>query len=1053
MTKGTRAPLRSLAATLALTLVISGALAQAQTVPWPPAMPQQIPNMGQQITPLPYQGSGGTQLGGPAGAQFSLLNPGLTDLPTWYVGQAATTVVSPDNKTMLILTSGYNRVYGAVVPPPAQPWQPQDSNEYVFIYDISNQTPSLTQVVQIPITYFGIVFDPISSKTLSNGTARYSRFYVAGASYDLVYTISMDPQSMLWAVDKADSARHMMSHKLGVGLNISPNGATAINSQVGVYPCAAGLGISSDGLTLVVANYYNDSITVFTGGYLKWTLLKDLDLRPGKSATSPQPGVPGGEYPFAVVVKGTGSTATAYVSSIRDREIDVVSLGATPAVTARVKVKGQPNKMTLNGAQTFLYVAEDQSDTVDVIDTAANSIVETIPVVAQLLPASLVATKNYTYSGANPNSVTLSPDETQLYVTDGNLNCLSVIALSPGHTGDQVIGLIPTGWYPNSVNVVPAANGSPAYAYVATQKSPTGANPLWCYGGYGPPNSPNCFPSNQYNPQLTKATLQSFPLPTLLELPALTANIMTNNHLSYVESASDLVLMAKVREGIKHVIFILKENRTFDQVLGDLQNKSNGDPALTLFGADITPNQHKLATSFVTLDNIMATAEVSYDGWLWSTAAQAPDVVQHQTPVTYAYRALSLDVDGDDRNVNVAMPAVSTGSVQGDLAARTAADPFTSPDPDVLPGKAFAGAPDGPDKDGNKVMNVGYLWDAALLAGLSVRNYGFFIDCTRYSTTDYAIPVYRNPFESNAVVAYPSNVALAPFTDPYFRGFDNSLADYWRFKEWERDFDARYKNDHHAGRTAGDLPALTLVRLMHDHTGNYSVALDGVNTPDLEVADNDYAVGLLVEKISKSPFADSTLIFIIEDDAQDGGDHVDSHRTTAYVAGAYVKQGAVVSTPYTTINFIRTMEEVLNIPSLKAALNLPPMLNLNDASVAPMSDIFNPTPGTWSFKATPAPILYNTSLPLPPQVTGMVVPRPSHNAKYWARATRGMDFSDADRVDDDLYNHILWKGMMGAKPYPAGPTGVDLRQNREEVLARYRQSLKQKAAQAPKQNN
>jgi YVTN family beta-propeller protein len=1010
--------------------------------------------MGQQITPLPYQGTGGAQLGGPANAQLTLLNPGLADRPIWYVGQAATTVVSPDNNTMLVLTSGYNRVFSQIVEPPASPWQPQDSNEYVFIYDISKQTPSLTQVVQIPITYFGIIFDPQSSKTLANGTARYTRFYVAGASYDLIHTISMDPTSMLWKEEGLASTRLVMNHnKQGIGLNIAPNGATAINSQVGVVPCAAGLAISSDGMTLVVANYYNDSITIFTGGYGKWVPLKELDLRPGKSATNPQSGVPGGEYPFWAVVKGTGSTATAYVSSIRDREIDVVSLGATPAATARIKVKGQPNKMTLNGAETFLYVAEDQSDTIDVIDTAANAIVETIPVVAPLLPTSLTATNKYTYSGANPNSVTLSPDETQLYVTNGNLNCVSVIALSPGHTGDQVIGLIPTGWYPNSVSVVPAANGGPAYAYVATQKSPTGANPLWCYGGYGPPNSPNCYPANQYNPQLTKATLQSFPLPGAAELPALTQSVKTNNNFSYVESASDLALMAKVREGIKHVIFILKENRTFDQILGDLYNASNGDPTLTLFGAGITPNQHALAANFVTLDNIMATAEVSYDGWLWSTAAQAPDVVQHQTPVTYAYRALSLDVDGDDRNVNVAIPAVSTGTPQGDVAARTAADPFTSQDPDVLPGTAFSGAPDGPDKDGDKVVNAGYLWDAALLAGLSVRNYGFFIDCTRYSTTEFAIPVYRNPFANNATVAYPSNVALAPFTDPYFRGFDNSLPDYWRFKEWERDFDARYKDNHHAGRSVADMPALTLVRLMHDHTGNYSAAIDGVNTPDLQVADDDYAVGLLVEKISKSPFADSTLIFIIEDDAQDGADHVDSHRTTAYVVGPYVKQGAVVSKLYTTINFIRTMEEVLNIPNLKAALNLPPMLNLNDAAAAPMTEIFNPTPGKWSFKATPSSILYNTSLPLPPPSVSMVVPKPAHNAKYWAQATKGMDFTDADRLDDNLYNRILWKGMMGNKPYPAGPTGADLRQNREDLLARYRQSLKQKAAQAPRQNN
>ena len=207
--------------------------------------------------------------------------------------------------------------------------------------------------------------------------------------------------------------------------------------------------------------------------------------------------------------------------------------------------------------------------------------------------------------------------------------------------------------------------------------------------------------------------------------------------------------------------------------------------------------------------------------------------------------------------------------------------------------------------------------------------------------------------------------------------------DYYRYKEWERDFDANY--------ASGGLPALSLVRLMHDHTGNFGAAIDGVNTPELMEADNDYAVGLLVQKIANSMYANNTLIFVVEDDSQDGGDHVDSHRTVAFVAGAYVKQGAVVSTPYNTIDFMRTMEEVLG---------LPPM-NLNDALAHPMADIFNttqsPTP-VELYRGRP-PHLYNTQLPLPPAPAGLNVPKSTHDAKYWARATKGMDFSDADRVD------------------------------------------------------
>jgi hypothetical protein len=203
------------------------------------------------------------------------------------------------------------------------------------------------------------------------------------------------------------------------------------------------------------------------------------------------------------------------------------------------------------------------------------------------------------------------------------------------------------------------------------------------------------------------------------------------------------------------------------------------------------------------------------------------------------------------------------------------------------------------------------------------------------------------------------------------------------------------------------------------------------------VADNDYAVGLLIETVANSKYAKDTLIFVVEDDAQDGGDHVDSHRSIAFVVGPYVKQKAVVSTQYNTVDFLRTIEEVLG---------LSPM-NLNDALARPMTDIFNTTPSSWSFTAIPSPALYNTYLPLPPKQAGLIVPKPAHNAKYWARATTGMDFETEDRVDPLDFNHILWKGIMGKKPYPAAPTGLDLRQNREDLLARYRWSLKKKTAQ------
>ena len=981
---------------VALAVLMSGAAYTQQphiAMPPTPANVQALPNMGQQITPL-----------APLGSRFEPMNPGLLDNPDWLAGQAVTTVVSPDHKTMLALTSGYNRVYTSN----SAQWYGPDSNEYVFIYDIATRVPLKKQVVQIPNSYSGIVFDP-------SGTA----FYVAGGPSDNVHIFSLGAAGT-WA------------EAAGLALAL---GHTAGGVGIGAHACAAGVAVSNDGQTLVVANYYNDSITVFNAGLGNWAKGRELDLRPGKSDPA-KVGTPGGEYPFWVAVKGNGSGATAYVSSIRDREIVVVSLGGTAAVTARIPVKGQPNKMILNAAQSLLYVAEDQSDTVDVIDTVGNAILETIPVIA---PPSVVPTALAQYTGANPNSVTLSPDEKQLYVTEGNLNSIAVVALSGANSGDQVVGLIPTGWYPNSVSF----SGDGAWVYVVNAKSPTVPNIGFCYGGYGPPGSKNCNGTNQYNPELTKAGLQSFPRPSTAQLTTLTAQVAINNRFSSTESDSDAAVMAAVRQGVQHVIFIIKENRTYDQILGDLEI-GNGDPDLTEFGEAVTPNQHNLARTFVTLDNFMDTAEVSYDGWAWTTSARATDMVERQYPVTYALRGLALDSGGLNRNVNVGYPTAGE---------RQAASPLTPADPDLLPGQADVSAPDGP---GNQV-NTGYLWDAALRANLTVRNYGFFVDGLRYSTPPL-IPLVRKPASTGTVVAYPSSASLAPRTDMFFRGFDNALPDYYRYTEWAREFDANYllpairlperPRDSRAAaagatpsaaRSTG-LPALSLVRLMHDHTGNYDTAIDGVNTPELQIADNDYAVGLLIQKVANSAYANNTLIFIVEDDAQDGGDHVDSHRSVAFVAGAYVKQGALVSTQYNTIDFLRTIEEVLG---------LPPM-NLNDALARPMADIFNTTPTPWSFTATPAAILYGTRLPLPPRQAGLTVPKPTHNARYWARVTKGMDFKDEDRVDPLDFNHILWKGLKGNTPYPAATTGLDLRLNREALLARYRLSLKRRTTAAPK---
>jgi DNA-binding beta-propeller fold protein YncE len=1045
--------------------------------------PQAIPNMAQLITPLAATGS-----------SFQALDTGMVVTDSfnpqvapreWLAGQGVTTSISPDGNTLLVLTSGYNRVFQGPFPL----FDPLYSSEYIFVFDITNHAPVFKQAIPIPNAYHGIAWDP-------SGTA----FYVSGGMGDAPFGTDPIPYTKnglpaeyngdnvhivtqtngIWApaaeldlgqntsATSSTPARTVVEgHPSGNGLPVPNSAFASVNSAVFVAPMAAGVAISSDGQTLVVANYYNDSITVFTGGLSVWlsqwvtntntnsmqgmqgTLQgTELDLRPGMAASSPAHGIPGGEYPFWVVLSGSsGPGAKAYVSSLRDREIDVVSLGetcvsptappacqvgsATPVVTARIPLKGQPNKMVLNKARTLLYVAEDESDTVDVIDlnpldkgspsqnvpATVNTVIESIPVIAP--PADRASFALTQYTGANTNSVTLSPDETQLYVTNGNLNNIAVVNLTGTHHGDQVAGLIPTGWYPNSVSI--SNDGS--WAYVVNMKSPTGANPDECYA-YGPTGYPTCMPSGEYNPQLTKAGLLSFPLASIpAQLSNLTAQVEANNRFAATSSTGPVI--AAVQQGIQHVIYILKENRTYDQVLGDL-GRGDGDPALLLFGQEITPNQHNLAQQFVTLDNFRATAEVSYDGWAWSTSARTPDIIEHQFPINYAQRGLALEGGGTDRNVNVALPTLAQRQASDPLMPGGALSPNVTGGEDLLPGQTDVDAPDGPDNE----VNTGFLWNNALRAGLTVRSYGFFVDTTCYNVPSCQTPLAHDPYSTNTIVAPSANVALTPFTDTYFRGFDPAFPDYYRFKEWERDFDANYAK--------GGLPNLSLVRFMHDHTGSFSTSIDGVNTPDRDVADNDYAVGLLVQKIANSPiYKNNTLIFIVEDDAQDGGDHVDSHRTTAYVAGAYVKNG-VVSTAYNTIDFIRTMEEVLD---------LPPM-NLNDALATPMSDIFNTTPSAWTFTATPAAILYCTQLPLP----GPALPcnNPTPNVKYWARVTKGMDFTDADLVDDNTFNRVLWRGMTGNRPYPSRPTGKNLRLNRDKLLADYRRSLAHKTARAPR---
>jgi DNA-binding beta-propeller fold protein YncE len=255
-------------------------------------------------------------------------------------------------------------------------------------------------------------------------------------------------------------------------------------------------------------------------------------------------------------------------------------------------------------------------------------------------------------------------------------------------------------------------------------------------------------------------------------------------------------------------------------------------------------------------------------------------------------------------------------------------------------------------------------------------------------------------------------------TDPYFRGFDQRFPDYWRFKEWEREFDDYVAHNN--------LPSLELVRLPHDHLGLFDEAVDGVNTVETEIADNDYALGLLVEKVAQSKYARDTLIFIIEDDAQNGPDHVDAHRSLALIAGPYVKQRAVISKRFNTVTLLRTMEEVLGIKPL----------GLNDALQPPMSEVFSTQQATWNYKARVPAILRSTKLPLPAAAAKEApgATESSHDAAYWAEKTKDFDFSAEDKLDSEGFNMVLWKGLKGdSQPYPLERDGRDLSKHRSAL--------------------
>ena len=619
-------------------------------------------------------------------------------------------------------------------------------------------------------------------------------------------------------------------------------------------------------------------------------------------------------------------------------------------------------------------------------------------------------------TGAAPTSVAVNKNT--LYAVNAGSNSIAVIPLSGPHAF-ATVGLLPTAYDPTDVTF--SADGS--WLYIINGKSDTGPNPGYGYGNFAfiqyivPPGGP--FPggnaaesailraNNQYQFQLEHASLVSARVPNGDDLGDLTSRVASNNGYFFEPRERDQETMEFLHGKIKHIIYVVKENRTFDQILGDLNNGSNGEPSLALFGQQVTPSFHSMASNFVTLDNFMDPGDGSMDGWSWTMRGRVTNTETLTQQINYARvnRGLSYEGEGQNRNIPSNLNTVAERDLFFDPTGATT--PYSSATSTLSGGTAniLAGDGDHAATDGPTGYQQGYIFNAVLNAGGTVRNYGWMAN-TPGSVGTIANPV-TDPFTAGIIQTTAANAVINQngFYDPYFRAYDQVYPDFWRFNEWNREFQQFVQN--------GNLPTLEMIRgLSHDHTGSFGSALGGVNTPELQQADNDYAVGLLVQTVANSPYANNTLIIIIEDDSQDGADHVDSHRATTYFVGPYVKQHAVVSTRYSQPNVLRTIEDILGTEHL----------NLNTYYARPMADVFNThSSGQWTFIATASTLLKLTNLGLNVKKVNFAAGpdlKPTHTAQWWEDKTRGFDFSAEDRVPTELYNKILWEGLKGT-PAPA----------------------------------
>ena len=576
-------------------------------------------------------------------------------------------------------------------------------------------------------------------------------------------------------------------------------------------------------------------------------------------------------------------------------------------IMGSVPVGDNPNELLLNKDGSLLYVANANDNSVSVIDTRKRTVIETLD--AALFPRSP--------QGSTTNGIALSEDGNTLYIANADNNCLALFDVSvPSQSRSK--GFMPTGWYPTAVrvvdNIIFVANGKG----FTSLPNPGGPNPAGRKQDVEyQKGSKEKVEEVQYIGGLFKGTLSMIKEPEREQLDVYTQTVYRNSPFS-----KEKEMQSKGMEGnpvpmkvgdsspIKYVFYIIKENRTYDQVLGDMP-EGNGDSSLVLFGERITPNQHSLAREFVLLDNFYVNGEVSADGHNWSTGAYATDYLEKNWPTNYGKRGGTYDAEGSREIAN------------------------------------------------NK---NGFIWDYCKKYGVSYRTYAEFI------TADHkpSIPVLINHF------------------CPYFPIWDQSIMDTTRFRLWKRDFDSLL--------AVGMVPQFNSIRFTNDHTEGLRL---GKPTPFAHVADNDLAVGLFVDYLSHSSIWNESVIFIVEDDAQNGPDHVDAHRSPAYVAGGLVKRNFVDHTMYSTSGILRTIELILG---------LPPMSQY-DASSEPMWRCF-------SEKANSTPFNHKDAL--------IDMSAKNGELSEWQRISEQFDFEKEDRVPDNLFNMVLWYAVKGDKiPCPA----------------------------------